>query len=111
MSHLKDGEKAELYECWALEESEARNTMYDQVENLQAYIDNRDITIPSSEHAEHAKKHFITYNAPFELTCSTKTCPNAYFSNYIKCSDVITIYADKQEESIPYSLADRVLGC
>ena len=94
-TYLKKGDKAELYSCWACTESEIRDKKWDQSVDLQKFLDNGDIFLPTSKYAEENEKHFITYNAPMV---------DVDVFNYIEMEDAIKIYADKREEYIPSSL-------
>ena len=65
--HLKPGETAQLYECWACTESEERDKSWDQIVDLQKFIDYGDVEIPATEYAENEEKRFITYFAPASM--------------------------------------------
>jgi len=102
--YLKPGNEAELYECWSCTEREDRDKTWDQAVDLQNFIDNGDLTVPTSKYAEDTKKRFVTYKAPL--------ASNILF-NYIHRDDVIMIITNgwgQYEEHIPYSLAEKTLG-
>ena len=98
-TYLKKGEKAELYTCWDCTESEKRDRNWDKVVDLQNFVDNGDMTIPTSEYAEKNEKYFITYNAP--------TGEGRKF-NLIEREDSIRIYTAESEEYIPSPIAKEV---
>jgi len=100
-AYLKPGEKAELYTCWARTEREERDKSWDQTVDLQEYMDNGNLDVPKTEYAEEADKRFVTYFAP-------RTGLAAF--DYVDNQDAIQVFADKREEWIPFSLAEKLMG-
>jgi len=100
-AYLEPGDKAELYECWAQTEREERDKSWDQIVDLQDYMDNGNLDVPTTEYAEKTEKRFVTYLAP--------STGHATF-NYVDNQDSIDVYADIREESIPFSLAEKLMG-
>jgi len=65
--YLKPGENAEVYYCWAAEEREERDRKWDQVVDLQDFIDCGSIEVPMTDYNKEVQKHFITYRAPLKI--------------------------------------------
>ena len=99
--HLLPRKKAELYMCWRLSEKEDRISSWDQIVDLQSFVENGDINVPTSDYAESNYKRFVTYIAP--------KFNNLKF-DYLIEEDAIIICTDSREEFIPFSLAEKILG-
>ena len=100
--HLKTGEKAELYRCWGMTESEERDKAWDQIVDLQQFVDKNDLKILETEYGAEEEKEFINYIAPRN---------NANGSEELLVSTpAVTIYLEGAFEVIPDEVF-RMLGC
>ena len=97
-SILAPGSKAELYRCFALNESAERDKTRDQVVNLPGITEDGDPAALSHEYTHTGQ--FVTYCAPVS--------GEHWFPHYEYIQQdgpVITVIADKQEAYLPFAMA------